>query len=176
MSLVTYAIAFGVVAAILGWLYRGRRGRHNDAAWLPSELRTATLYSSEAHYRLTDPIKLKGKADRIYRRRDGILVAIEFKSRFTARAFKNDVIQLSAYAWAVSRTVGRDVARHGYIVTVHPKTRTKQAIKVPLISEREIITLYKRYADVRSSVVQAAKTTHKKLCQTCAYNDVCQQP
>lgn len=93
-------VAGGMLILLLIWVLH-RLKRQRDQAWLPRELRRATLVYAEQLFRARGPITLTAKVDRGYSDPAGIIILIELKNRQRDSVFLADVIELSAQRVAV---------------------------------------------------------------------------
>ena len=72
-----------------------------ERASRPAALRDAELVYMERLFRVSTPVGLMAKLDRAYRLPSGMIVLVEFKTRWSNQPSLSDVIQLSAQRMAV---------------------------------------------------------------------------
>lgn len=174
MSHSTLAILIVGIAAV--WLYLKLR-RHFAARripyWLPRELRSAELVSSEVKIVAFAPARIAGVPDREYKTRDGHHIPLEFKRRSKPRAYLSDVIQLSTYRMIRAANASK-VADHGYVVVIDPTTREKTPIRVALLQNEVMMRLLDRYLGIKRGQINPTRTPHKSLCRQCEYKPECE--
>jgi hypothetical protein len=79
----------------------------------------------------------------------GLVVLVEFKSRWINRPLLSDVIQLSVQRMAVEGQTRQAVASHGYVVVKAPGKHAPQtAHRVELMSDVQVLALIKRRDDI----------------------------
>jgi len=135
-------IAGAMLILLLIWVLH-RLKRQRDQAWLPRELRRATLVYAEQLFRARGPITLTAKVDRGYRDPAGIIILIELKNRQRDCVSLADVIELSAQRVAVMAETGRQVALHAYVIVQGPSGR-RVAHRVGLLDVVEVKALIQR--------------------------------
>lgn len=126
-----------------------------------------TPYMLEHLLKITDPVPLCGKPDVVWMNRKGILIVGDYKSRCDHKIYDSDVIQLSVYRLLVEKTQQKPVASFGYI---HFKEASR---KVKLLSEQEIIDLYRRYWKVMEGQGKPNKAESTSYCQHCSHESRC---
>jgi len=108
----------------------------------PELLRDAQLVYMETLFRIRSPIELVARLDRGYLTRQGQIVLVELKKRWSHRPFLTDVIQLSAQRLAVMGQTGRPVSRFGCVVVRSPDKWPKQTFHwVELLPAEEVTAL-----------------------------------
>lgn len=169
-----------IVAAVL--LYLGTRvpdqGRDVDTVHidLPRELVGAKLVLCEpkSNLRTLKPFPIHGRPDEVYET-NGTLVVLDTKVRSFSAARPEDVVKLSAYG-AILRGTKKysqyQVAPYGYLRIVNRETRKSTFIKVPLLSDMELIKVNERRLALYSGA--PAKATNKKaFCLRCHQRSKC---
>lgn len=151
------------------WIHRGR----NRWARLPGELRRAELVYSERLFRAREPDTISAKVDRAYRRRDGVFVLLELKTRTRARHYHSDVIGLSAQRLALGSALGVPVAAHAYVLVQAPDERQLRCQRVRLLSEQEVLWLVRRRRLVLDGVIEPLANGAPHLCGACAQRRRC---
>ena len=157
------ALAWGVVCAVavVGFpLVMARwRSLETHAAWAerasrPVALRDAELVYMERLFRISTPVGLVAKLDRAYRLPSGLLVLVEFKTRWSNQPFLSDVIQLSAQRVAVMGQTGQSVASYGYVIVKAPTPRAfPTAHRVKLMTDEQVVALVRRRKKFSRGVV-----------------------
>ena len=110
-ALITLAFALGTAAVL--WCRRVALADRAERAGRPRDLMDAELIYMEKRFDVTEPVRLSTRLDRAYRKRSGLVVLVELKTRAVSRAFASDEIQLSAQKLALERTTRQVVANHG---------------------------------------------------------------
>ncbi len=148
-----------------------------ERASRPVALLDAELLYIEKLFRVFRPVHLVAKLDRAYRTPSGIVVLVEFKSRWIHRPFLSDVIQLSAQRIAVAGQTRQAVAPYGYVVV---KTPSRAALytthRVQLMSEEVVAALVRRRQDILANRVEPSYAESKAMCRTCAFRSECDSP
>ncbi|RSE57623.1 hypothetical protein EGT81_19500 [Alcaligenes faecalis] len=85
---------------------------------MPAALRNATLYMNERTLAMQKPVRLNAKVDQVYRKRNGLLVLVETKTRNQHRVYDSDIYQLSLYALILSIVHKQRVSHTAYVRTV----------------------------------------------------------
>ena len=174
MSAVLCLSAFaGAILAATIWIAYRQWLELREYAWLPEELKGATLEFAERLFHTKWPFQLFAKIDRAYRTADGLLVLTELKRRFHQRAYRSDVVELSAQKLAIERGARRSVATVGFVVIEHPATRKRTPIPVSLLREGDLVALRQRYRLLALGAVVPEKANDMRLCRSCAYADRC---
>ncbi|MDR2261399.1 MAG: PD-(D/E)XK nuclease family protein [Azoarcus sp.] len=156
-----------LLAFLLAWRWRRR-----ESAWMPRELRRAELAYAEKLFKARGPVTLTAKVDRAYRRRDGVIVLVELKTRRGHRHYPSDVIELSAQRGAIMKETGETVALRAYVL-VQDLSRRRTVHRVDLLDEGQVDTLIERREAILSGRLQPERANSAKLCQTCVYKDRC---
>src|SRR5690606_30551387 len=140
--------SFVFAAALWFGLRRWLLARGAGQALLPRELRRAELAYSERLFRATEPEAISAKVDRAYRRRDGVFVLLELKTRAHTRVYPSDVIELSAQRVALSTELCQPVAAHGYVLIQDPDGGLLACRRVRLLAAAEVVSLARRRRQV----------------------------
>jgi hypothetical protein len=120
-----------------------------ERASRPEELSDAKLVHTETLFRVSKPVGLVARLDRAYQMPSGLVVLVEFKSRWINRPLLSDVIQLSVQRMAVEGQTRQAVASHGYVVVKAPGKHAPQtAHRVELMSDVQVLALIKRRDDI----------------------------
>ena len=165
-ALATSVLAALLIGLVLLW---GRRGAK---AWMPLELRRATLAYAEKLFRGVGPVVLTAKVDRAYRVEGKTLILVELKTRRSNRPYHSDVIELSAQRVALMRQTGDEVALHGYVV-VRTEDGNRTAHRVSLLSPAEVDALIDRRAVILDGSIQPRLACASKLCNQCGFEKKC---
>ena len=148
-----------IVCGIVAWLLW--------RFWRRSRLR---LYCTGYYMEMDDPIAVCGIPDVIWRRGDGVLVVADYKSRAGRQVYESERIQLSVYRLLLQRTQKRPVAGYGYVEFGGGRSK-----KIRLLSERELIKLYRRYLEVRGGRCRTLREAeHKSYCHYCSCQQYCE--
>lgn len=169
-----FVIGGAALAVALGLACRRQWLELRERAALPEELKGARLEFAERLFRTERPFPLFAKIDRAYAGADGILVLTELKRRFRPRAYRSDVVELSAQRLAIERGVGRRVSEHGFVVVEHPASGERTPIPVSLLHEAELVALKQRYQHLLLGSAVPEKVNDVRLCHSCAYAGSCQ--
>lgn len=120
-------VTVGFVLAVPLMLGKVDRWRHDRtdglSQWLkdekmPNELRKSVLYMNEQAISLQSPVRLNGKVDQVYRKRNGLLVLVDTKTRARHRVYDSDIYQLSLYALMLAMGRKEKVSGSAYVRTV----------------------------------------------------------
>lgn len=114
---------------------------------MPAELRNASIFLNEADIACSWPVPLHGRVDQVFKNRLGKLVPLDTKSRSKDEIYKEDVIQLSVYRLILSQQFSEQVCDYGYVrlVVCANGQRRIRYVKVRLLSQKEVITLYHQH-------------------------------
>ena len=154
MSTLAWGVGCAVAVVGLGLVMARWRSVETDAARAerasrPAALRDAELVYMERLFRVSTPVGLVAKLDRAYRMPSGLLVLVEFKTRWSNQPFLSDVIQLSAQRMAVMGQTGQSVASYGYVMVKAPAPRAlPTAHRVKLMTDEQVVALVRRREDV----------------------------
>ncbi|THF61087.1 PD-(D/E)XK nuclease family protein [Pseudothauera nasutitermitis] len=165
-----WAVVVILAAVLLAWAYRLRRRPEN--AWMPRELRRATLAYAEQLFKAPSRVMLTAKVDRTYRDRSGILILVELKTRRLDRPYLSDVIELSAQRVAIMRQTGEPVAMHGYVV-VQSRPGHRTSHRVALLTEDEVDGLIVRWEAIVGGHAQPRRSGALRLCRGCGFAGNC---
>lgn len=130
--------------------------------------RKLSIYLADHYMQIDKPIPICGTPDVIWLRGDGALVVGDYKSRSNGQTYYSDIIQLSTYKVLLKYTQGRSIADYGYI---HFSKGRRVAVK--LLSEREVIELYRHYCDVVKGTVNSRSVNRKEYCRFCPHIGKC---
>ena len=159
-----------VVSAVgVSWT---RDGQEAAEDWLPGELRGATLAYAERTYR-SNVHGLVARLDRAYRLR-GELILVELKSRSHVAAYPSDIIELSVQRVALRDETGEAVSKVAYVAIQPAEGGTKHALKVKLLSTRQIVALKARHEQLRHSLVDQPRPARAiAMCSACGHRSRC---
>jgi CRISPR-associated exonuclease Cas4 len=126
-------------------------------------------------FRISTPVGLVAKLDRAYRLPSGLLVLVEFKTRWSNQPFLSDVIQLSAQRMAVMGQTGQSVASYGYVMVKAPTRRALPiAHRVKLMTGEKVAALVRRREEILAGRgVLPRKTSSLKTCDACVFRADC---
>lgn len=177
------ALAWGVGCAVaivclaLAMTRRGSLETHAARAERtsrPAALRDAELVYMEKLFRISTPVGLVAKLDRAYRMPSGLLVLVEFKTRWSKQPCLSDVIQLSAQRMAVMGQTGQSVASYGYVMVKAPTRRALPIVHfVKLMTDEQVVALVRRREDVLAGRALPCRPLSRKVCPTCAFRTQC---
>ena len=169
------AVAVVGVALVMAWRRSLKtRAARAERASRPAALWDAELVYMERLFRISRPVGLVAKLDRAYRMPSGLLVLVEFKTRWSNQPFLSDVIQLSAQRMAVMVQTGQSVASYGYVMVKSPIRRALTiAHRVQLMTDEQVVTLVKRREDILAGRVLPRRTLSRNTCLTCAFRVQC---
>ncbi len=177
------ALAWGVgcAVAVVGFALVMARWRsvETDAARAerasrPAALRDAELVYMERLFRVSTPVGLVAKLDRAYRMPSGLLVLVEFKTRWSNQPCLSDVIQLSAQRMAVMGQTGQSVASYGYVMVKAPTGRALPiAHRIKLMSDDQVVALISRRDDLLTGHVLPRRPLFLRTCDACSFRERC---
>lgn len=159
------------LVAFLGWLLLSWRWRRSKA-WMPLELRRATLAYAETLFCAAGPVALTAKVDRAYRVEGKALTLVELKTRRSNRHYHSDVIELSAQRVAIMRQTGEEVVLHGYVV-VQTADGSRTFHRVELLNAAEVDVLIDRREAILKGIVRPQSTCAPNLCRQCKFKKKC---
>lgn len=170
-ELVAASLAFAAALwiGLRRWLWTRGAGQ----ALLPRELRRAELAYSERLFRATLPEAISAKVDRAYRRRDGVFVLLELKTRRHARVYLSDVIELSAQRVALGAELCQPVAAHGYVLIQAPDGGQLACRRVRLLASAEVVSLARRRRQLLDGGLPARANGAPHLCGGCTQRQRC---
>ena len=177
-------IIFGVAALLVLFTAVLARRRSHAAGKIsaervsrPAALRDADLVHVEKLFRVSKPVRLVAELDRAYRMPSGVIVLVEFKTRWINRPFLSDVIQLSAQRLAMEGQTRQAVAPYGYVVVKTPNRAARHtAHRVDLMPEEHVIALVRRREDILANRVKPLYAESAKVCRTCTFRSECDGP
>lgn len=178
------ALAWGVgcAVAVVGFALVTARRRllethaaRAELASRPAALRDAELVYMERLFQLSTPVGLVAKLDRAYRMPSGLLVLVEFKTRWSNQPCLSDVIQLSAQRMAVMGQTRQAVASYAYVMV---KVRSGRALptahRVNLMSDDQVVALVRRREAILAGHVLPHRPWSRKTCLSCAFRAQCE--
>lgn len=140
----------------------------------PIELFTAKLLFSETIFRVSKPIALVARVDRVYLKPSGMLVLVEFKSRVQKKAYFSDSIQMSVQRIVLAGQTGLAVAGYGYVLVKTPHGGNRySAHRVELMSEHQVHSLNERRKAVLTGITAPSYPKGHPMCPTCDYRELC---
>lgn len=174
MDAISVIIWLGIAAAVLtAWYWtKVSSARARDSAWLPGELKGAKLVYAEQSFTISHPLELVARVDRGYAI-DGKVHLVEFKTRAINRAYRSDIIELSAQRLAVEQSTGDAVSETAYVVIQHPAGGERSVQKVRLMTADEVVALAQRRARILDSSVAPQYTKTDALCRKCGFRKEC---
>ena len=177
------ALAWGVgcAVAVVGFALVMARWRsiethaaRAERASRPAALRDAELVYMERLFRISTPVGLVAKLDRAYRMPSGLLVLVEFKTRWSNQPCLSDVIQLSAQRVAVMGQTHQAVASYAYVMVKAPTGRGLPIVhRVQLMSDEHVVALVRRREDVLADRVLPRRPQFRKTCLSCVFRGQC---
>lgn len=169
------AVAVIVVPLLARWVWRSCAGLHEDA-WRPQELRDAEIVYAEQVFRSSGPASIIAKLDRAYRRRNGLIILVELKTRQVNRVYLSDIIELSVQRFALAAQTKEVVAEYGYVLIQQDGHRAKQIHQVPLWADAEVTRLVAHREAILSGATAARYTGWPRLCRHCTFQQECKPP
>ena len=178
------ALAWGVVCAVavvgfalvMAWMRSlETHAARAERASRPAALRDAELVYLEKLFRISRPVGLVAKLDRAYRLPSGLLVLVEFKTRWSNQPCLSDVIQLSVQRMAMIGQTGQSVASYGYVIVKAPAPRAlPTAHRVKLMTDEQVFALVRRREEILAGRgVLPRKSSSPKTCDACAFRSDC---
>lgn len=160
-------ILFGLIGVLLLWLVAGKRPTTADA-YLPEELRGATLEMSEKTLVRKKPVHVRGRPDEVWLK-DGRRHIIETKSR-VGGVFEGDRMQLAAYAYLLRGEGGPPLSPYGYIRF----TGGEQSFaRVKLRGDEAVIEAHRRHSGVIAGREDPGFAKTAALCRGCGHVERC---
>ena len=164
----------GLALAMARWRSVETDAARAEGASRPAALRDAELVYMEKLFRISTPVGLVAKLDRAYRMPSGLLVLVEFKTRWSNQPFLSDVIQLSTQRMAVMGQTGQSVASYGYVMVKAPTRRALPiAHFVKLMTGEQVVALVRRRDDILADRIAPSWPQSRKRCSTCAFQAEC---
>ena len=178
MSALAWKIWCAVAVVGLSFVVVWRQSRATNAALAerasrPEALREAELVYMERLFRISNPVGLVAKLDRAYRMPSGLIVLVEFKTRWINQSFLSDVIQLSAQRMVVMGQTRQAVVSYGYVMVKSPARCLPYAHRVKCLSNEEVIALVRRREEVLAGRISPRGPSSANACRTCAFRVQC---
>lgn len=172
--LATTAAALSMLMLIVwrAWCWR-RRGRRDDAHWLPGDLQASRLVYVEKLFRANGALKVRARIDRAYRDSAGIVTLVELKTRDVDRVYLSDIVELSAQRYALAAETGEVVSMHGYVLVESKAMRCRTAHRVNLLSEYQVAALVARREALLAGAIHARRACSKGVCRKCMFVENC---
>ncbi|MDO8777588.1 MAG: PD-(D/E)XK nuclease family protein [Burkholderiaceae bacterium] len=161
------------VAFVVLWWYLWPRSPEEE---LPPELCGTRLVYAERLFRSLGPVSIMAKVDRVYRNAKGALVLVDLKTRAAHRAYRSDVIELSAQRVALMSQTREVVADHAYVLTARPDGRRTGCHRVRLMEPVDLIALVERREKLLAGKAEPQPTCAPGMCQKCAFVRLCDPP
>jgi CRISPR-associated exonuclease Cas4 len=98
---------------------------------------------------------------------------MELKRRPRPRAYRLDIVELSAQRVAIENSTSHRVADFAHVVVEHPFSKKRTPIPVQLLGESEIVALAQRYRDISARRTIPIKVERHALCASCGYKTQC---
>ncbi|MCK0508210.1 PD-(D/E)XK nuclease family protein [Aromatoleum anaerobium] len=131
----------------------------------------------ERLFRISTPVGLVAKLDRAYRMPSGLLVLVEFKTRWSNQPCLSDVIQLSAQRMAVMGQTGQPVASYAYVMVKAPARGALPIMhRVQLMTDEQVVALVGRREGILAGRILPRWSPSRKACLTCAFRAQCDHP
>jgi CRISPR-associated exonuclease Cas4 len=128
----------------------------------------------EKLFRISTPVGLVAKLDRAYRLPSGLLVLVEFKTRWRNQPCLSDVIQLSAQRMAVMGQTRQAVAPYAYVMVKTPNRRAWPIThRVNLMTGDQVVALVRQREDLLAGRVMPRWPVSRKTCLSCAFRAQC---
>ena len=164
----------GLALVMARWRSLETHAARAEWALRPAALRDAKLVYMEKLFRISTPVGLVAKLDRAYRLPSGLLVLVEFKTRWINQPCLSDVIQLSAQRVALMGQTRQAVASYAYVMI---KTRSWPTLpiahRVNLMSHEQIIALIRRREGILAGRVLPRGPLSRNTCLSCAFRPQC---
>lgn len=143
-----------------------------ELASRPAALRDAELIHVERLFRISAPARLAARIDRAYRLPSGVIVLVEFKTRWTNRPSRSDVIQLSTQRLVMEHH-GLLVAPFGYVVIRRPGRAAYTTRRVELMTGMDVVGLIHRREEILAQRIAPTHAANGGTCRTCAFRSEC---
>lgn len=173
MGFETYVVVCSVAVFVVLWCCLWLCSREEE---LPPELYGTPLVYAEHLFRSLGPVSIATRVDRVYRNAKGALVLVELKTRAEHRAYRSDVIELSAQRVALMAQTGEYVADHAYVLTERPDGRQRRCHRVRLMEAVDLNALVARWAKLLAGKVEPQPTCTPGMCQKCSFVQQCDPP
>lgn len=179
MNASTWAVLIAGLVGCVGLVFLIRRRRQAvsaveaELASRPAALRDSELIHVERLFRISAPVRLAARIDRAYRLPSGMIVLVEFKTRWTNRPPRSDVIQLSAQRLVMEHH-GLLVAPFGYVVIRRPgRAAAYTTHRVELMTGMDVEDLIHRREEVLAQRITPTHAADGGTCRTCAFRSEC---
>ena len=179
MSALGWGVLGAIVVVCLALAIARRQSAETNAALAerasrPAALRDAELVYLEKLFRISRPVGLVAKLDRAYRLPSGLLVLVEFKTRWSNQPCLSDVIQLSVQRMTVMGQTGQSVASYGYVIVKAPAPRAlPTAHRVKLMTDEQVVALVRRREEILAGRTLPRWSLSRKTCLACAFRAQC---
>lgn len=179
MSALAWGVSCAVAVVSLALVMARRRSLETHAARAERASRPAALWDAKLVYmerlfRISTPVGLVAKLDRVYRMPSGLLVLVELKTRWSNQPCLSDVIQLSAQRVAVMGETGQAVASYAHVMVKAPMMRALPTVhRVSLMTDEQVVALVKRREDVLAGRILPRWSLSRKTCLSCAFRAQC---
>jgi hypothetical protein len=147
--------------------------RQGKDRWLPRELRNAALVYAEELFRSGGDVPIVAKCDRGYRKRNGVLVLVELKTRKLNRVYPSDIIELSAQRYAIQMQTHEEVADYAYVLVEQTPAKRKHRHRVKLLSAEGVARLALRRHAIITGHVVGNYARGPGLCRHCSFEREC---
>ncbi|MDI1339515.1 MAG: PD-(D/E)XK nuclease family protein [Burkholderiaceae bacterium] len=173
MDLEAVAVVCFVVFVVVLWWHLWPRPPEEE---LPPELCGTRLVYAERLFCSLGPVSITAKVDRVYRNAKEALILVGLKTRKANRAYRSDVIELSAQRLALMGQTGEAVADHAYVLTERPDGRRTGCHRVRLMEPVDLIALVERREKLLAGKAEPRPTCAPGMCQKCAFARLCDPP
>jgi len=156
-----------LLAAFWAWrLYRRN-------AWVPLALMGTRLLMVEKTLHSNDAFAVAGKPDRVYQKRNGTTIPLEYKTRNRIEIRETDIAQLSLQSWLLGKN-GLQPAGHGFLAIRLRRNGKTVARRIALRPAGWCESLIQRFDALMSGQVAPEKTRDKWKCKSCGHRGRCQ--
>lgn len=113
------------------------------------------VYSEQDLRYVSRKVMLNGRVDQVYLNTKNCLVVVDNKTRANSTIYHSDRVQVSVYAYILSKTVKAKVAKYAYIRTSQTGKKEGRTVeknvcyhRVEILNSKEIERLYRLANDV----------------------------
>lgn len=159
----------GMACVAVVWILLIWRGYTH--AWLPDELKGASVFKVERNIITDRPYPVVGRPDQVFRLDNGDLVPVENKNRDDYRVYDTDIAQLSLQAWLLRKT-GESTSSFGFVAINSRRTGRRRSIRVDLYPDSVCLRIIERYLDLEAGQVKPRKSKGGK-CKSCGHRPKC---